>query len=147
MVLGAFIGYLVKSVLAYYRTKDKYQFDLTRSLYLKNLDNNSGVLYRILNEAQQQELCETIIGYAMLWKASPKRGLKEQPLDEVAEKFLFNQTQIDVDFDLHDALGKLARLGLADVDADGYWTATPIEAAPDILSENWLRIFRSRRSG
>ena len=56
LVTGAIIGYFVKSVLSYFRTKQKYQFGLTKSLYLKNLGNNSGVLYRILNEAEEQEL-------------------------------------------------------------------------------------------
>ena len=43
IVFAAFIGYIAKSVLTYFRTKDKYQFELTRNLYVKNLDNNAGV--------------------------------------------------------------------------------------------------------
>jgi hypothetical protein len=41
--IGILIGYIVKSVLSYFRTKTKYQFGLTKSLYLKNLDNNLSV--------------------------------------------------------------------------------------------------------
>jgi len=138
------IGYIGKSVFTYFRTKDKYEFTLTKNLYLKNLDNNAGVLYRLLNEAQEQELCETILGYTVLWQQDSNDGLEEIELDELAEKFLIAETSIDVDFDLHDAVGKLARLGLAIVDASGRWKAVPIESAAGSLTENWERLFKKR---
>ena len=37
-------------------TRDKYRLCLTRNLYYQNLDNNAGVLFRILEEAEEQEL-------------------------------------------------------------------------------------------
>ena len=144
LIVAAVIGYSIKSVFAYFRTRDKYEFNLTKNLYLKNLDNNIGVLYRVLNEAQEQELCETTLGYAVLWKFGVEQGLEELELDRLAEKFLFEETNIDVDFDLHDALGKLARLGLATVDAGGRWKATPIETASGVLVANWERMFANR---
>jgi hypothetical protein len=147
LVVAALIGYSIKSVFAYFRTRDKYEFNLTKNLYLKNLDNNVGVLYRVLNEAEEQELCETTLGYAVLWKFAGEHGLEELELDRLAEEFLLAETNIDVDFDLHDALGKLARLGLATVDAAGRWKATPIETASVVLIANWERMFENRKQG
>lgn len=144
LVVAAVIGYSIKSVFAYFRTRDKYEFNLTKNLYLKNLDNNVGVLYRVLNEAQEQELCETTLGYAVLWKFAGERGLDELELDRLAEQFLAEETDIDVDFDLHDALGKLARLGLANVDSAGRWKPTSLEAASVVLIENWEKMFAKR---
>ncbi len=136
--IGVLIGYIVKSVLSYFRTKTKYQFGLTKSLYLKNLDNNLSVIYRILNEAEEQELCEAILGYTFLWKHRevPRDGATSDELDALAEEFLHKVTGTEVDFEVHDALGKLARLGLAEVDSDGQWTATGISQAIEALDQN-----------
>ena len=157
--LGAIVGYLVKSVLSYFRTKKNYQFGLTRSLYLKNLDNNSSVIFRILNEAEEQELLETILCYMLLWdRTGPDRmvpanesnslaapeGMTEQEIDLMAERYLIRETDVDVDFEIHDALGKLARLGLVDVDDQGRWTTVEIGDAVDRLNANWEKLFRLR---
>ena len=152
IVTGAIIGYFVKSVLSYFRTKQKYQFGLTKSLYLKNLGNNSGVLYRILNEAEEQELLETVLGYTVLWHKQRETeaagedfaGLSSDEMDREVEAYLFELTQIDIDFEIFDSLGKLARLGLANVDASGRWTAIPIEQAQSSLDESWSRLFQVR---
>ena len=160
--LGAIVGYLVKSVLSYFRTKKNYQFGLTRSLYLKNLDNNSSVIYRILNEAEEQELLETILCYMLLWdrtgsdclvgspaasrtesRPSPE-GMTEHEIELMVEQYLIRETDVEVDFEIHDALGKLARLGLADVDYQGHWSAVEIGNAVDRLNANWEKLFRRR---
>ena len=146
VLIGATGGYVFKSVLSYFRTKNKYQFGLTESLYLKNLDNNSSVIYRILNEAEEQELCEAILAYTFLWKHPdvPKEGLTGGELDELVEEFLLRTTDIDVDYEVHDGLGKLARLGLAHVDSTGRWTVAKIGEATQFLNRNWNALFESR---
>lgn len=147
ILIGVSAGYIVKSVLSYFRTKNNYQFGLTKSLYLKNLDNNSSVIYRILNEAEEQELCEAILAYTFLWKDTSKQGLTEKELDDTVEEFLFRVTEIDVDFEVHDALGKLARLGMAHVCRDGRWKAESIDEATNGLNRNWASLFEARASG
>lgn len=146
ILIGASGGYIFKSILSYFRTKNKYQFGLTESLYLKNLDNNSSVIYRILNEAEEQELCEAILAYTFLWKHSdvPVEGLTEQELDEIVEAYLFRVTDVDVDFEVHDGLGKLSRLGLAGVDSEGRWTVGKIGEATGLLNRNWNALFELR---
>jgi len=160
--LGAIVGYLVKSVLSYFRTKKNYQFGLTRSLYLKNLDNNFSVIFRILNEAEEQELLETILCYMLLWdRTGPDRmvrsfpasaseslaspdGMTDLEIDLMVERYLMRETEVDVDFEIHDALGKLARLGLVDVDDQGRWSTVEIGDAVDRLNANWEKLFRLR---
>lgn len=152
ILFGAIIGYGFKSVLSYFRTKQKYQFGLTKSLYLKNLGNNSGVLYRILNEAEEQELLETILGYTILWQEQKKaessgktfEGMTGTEMDNEVEAYLSDLTKMDIDFEIFDSLGKLARLGLANVDAKGRWTAIPIEQAEQCLDDSWSRLFKVR---
>jgi len=146
--IGVVGGYIIKSVLGYFRTKDKFEFGLTRSLYLKNLDNNSSVLFRILHEAEEQELMEAILCYMLLWdycrSAGCDVGLDETALDELVEGYIFKQINIDVDFEIHDALGKLARLGLVSVDSAGRWTPISLDKSVASLEENWEKIFRVR---
>lgn len=146
--IGAVVGYIVKSVLGYFRTKNNFEFGLTRSLYLKNLDNNSSVLFRILHEAEEQELMEAIVCYMKLWDycrgEGCEDGMDESQLDQLIEQWLFEQTQIDVDFEIHDAIGKLARLGLIDVDSQGRWKPIPLDKSVVSLDENWEKIFRRR---
>ncbi len=140
--LGASGTYIFKSVMSYFRTKSQYQFGLTKSLYLKNLENNLGVIYRILNEAEEQELCEAMLAYTVLWKDNQARGvgLTSKELDNVVEQFLLETTAIDVDFEVHDALGKLARLDLAKVCYDGKWSVTGIDDANKRLAEKWQEL-------
>ena len=148
LFIGAVGGYLVKSVLGYFRTKDKFEFGLTRSLYLKNLDNNSSVLFRILHEAEEQELMEAILCYMLLWDYGQSEGceagLEEKTIDQMVEAYLLKHTQVDIDFEIHDALGKLARLGLVAVDAQGRWAAIELGKSVATLSANWEKIFRMR---
>ena len=146
--IGAVGGYIVKSVMGYFRTKNKFEFGLTRSLYLKNLDNNSSVMFRVLHEAEEQELMEATLCYMQLWDycrgEGREAGLLGEELDKRAEEYLLEQTNVDVDFEIHDALGKLARLGLIEVDADGRWTPLPLSESVASLDENWQKIFRPR---
>ena len=145
ILIGAIGGYVFKSVLSYLNTKNKYQFGLTESLYIKNLDNNSGVIYRILNEAEEQELCEAVLAYTFLWKCTgTDQGLTEEELDELVEEFLEETTGIDVDFEVHDGLGKLERLALATRNERQEWTAAPIHLASELLNQNWSELFESR---
>ena len=137
ILIGAIGGYIFKSVLSYLNTKNKYQFGLTESLYIKNLDNNSGVIYRILNEA--------VLAYTFLWKHAERgQGLSENELDRLVEEFLEKTTGIDVDFEVHDGLGKLERLGLAVKNDQHLWFASPIESATELLNKNWNELFESR---
>ena len=136
-VLLAF--YLGRGVLNYLHTKDRYQFGLTRNLYLKNLDNNMGVIYRLFNEAEEQEVCETILVYCVL--LNEKKRLSENELAERSIQLLKKFTDQVVTFDLQDALGKLSRFGLADVDSKGEWGAVPLNDASAVLAEFWTRQF------
>ncbi len=139
ILVALMVGYILKSVFSYLRTRDKYQLGLTQNLYLKNLDNNLGVIYRVFNEAEEQELCETILVYSILLQE--RRGLGETQLAQASEAILREFTGLSVRFDVHDALGKLARLDLVEVDAQGLWKSAPIDEAPDRLADYWKKQF------
>lgn len=141
---GGTIGYGLKSFFEYMRTKEKYQLNLTRSLYYQNLDNNAGVLFRLLDEAEEQEFREAIVAYWLLLR-HPTEGLSSRELDEQAEQWLSTTLGFHVDFEVHDALEKLSRLGCARENG-GRWQAESLTAALHHLDHAWDEIFTHRES-
>ena len=144
LAIAVMVGYFTKGIFSYFNTRDKYQFGLTKSLYHKNLDNNAGVIYRIFNEAEEQEMCETVLTYSMIWKHCTGGGVPELEIEELAESYLNETVNFKIRFDVHEGLGRLARLGLASVDPEGRWTARPLDEAADILEQSWQQIFKKR---
>jgi len=140
-LVGGTIGYGVKSFLGYLRTKEKYQLSLTQSLYYQNLDNNAGVIFRVLDEAEEQEFQEAILGYALLLWNAGEEGWTASRLDHEAEAYLSKTLDSDVDFEVHDALVKLDRFGCATETADGHWRATPMTEALRSLDRTWDSYF------
>jgi hypothetical protein len=141
-LVGGTVGYGVKSFLGYLRTKEKYQLSLTRSLYFQNLDNNAGVLYRLLDEAEEQECLESILAHSLLSRRADGEGWTQDQLDREAEAYLSELLGFAVDFEVGDALAKLARLGCATKTAAGRWRAVPLAAALAQLDRAWDGYFR-----
>ena len=86
-LVSGVIGYGLRSFYGYLRTREKYQLSLTRSLYFQNLDNNAGVLYHLLNEAEEQEFREVVLGWWLLWRGG-LQGSRQAELDAAAERWL-----------------------------------------------------------
>ena len=126
--VGGAIGYGVKSFFGYLRTKDKYQADLTRNLYYQNLDNNAGVLFRLLDEVEEQEFRESILAYALLQESQAPFGLTLDEIDRKAEQLLRAATDMDIDFEADDAVQKLVALELVHVRDDCYRAISVHEA-------------------
>ncbi len=160
-MVGGTVGYGFKSFIGYQRTLQKYQLNLTRSLYYQNLDNNAGVLFRLLDEAEEQECREAMLAYFFLWSqncnsaGNALRGVPEptklpwtiERLDIAIEQFIRNTCGCDVDFEVGDALDKLKRLGIVTTSSQGVLTAVPIAAALAKLDGAWDNAFRYSAAG
>jgi hypothetical protein len=127
-VAAAAIGYGAKTFFSYNTTKDKHQLKLTRNLYFQNLDNNAGVLFRLLDEAEEQEFRETILAWWVLWRHG-KDGWTPRQIDRAVERFLRRTLDLGLDFEIHDALDKLRRLRMVEATAGGKWLAVDLETA------------------
>jgi hypothetical protein len=141
-VLGVTCGYGVRSFYGYLQTKQKYQLNLTESLYYQNLDNNAGVLARLLDEAEEQENREAALAYFFLWRQPIGRGMTADALDRQIEQFLAGVLGRAVDFEVDDALAKLLRLGLAHQGPDDSYFATPIYKSLETLDRAWDNYFQ-----
>ena len=143
LISGA-IGYGVRSFYSYLRTREKHQLCLTRHLYFQNLDNNAGVIYHLLAEAEEQEFREIVLAWWLLWRGD-QAGATARQLDAAGETWLRERCGIEVDFEISDALAKLRRLGLANSSATGRWRAVTIETALETLDRAWDEQFDYRR--
>jgi hypothetical protein len=142
-LVGATIGYGTRAFFGYLQTKDKYQLSLTRNLYYQNLDNNAGVFYRLLDEAEDQEVRETLLAYFLLWKEAPATGWLAAELDSAAEAFLRRAISVDIDFESADAVSKLLRLGLAQQMGERLQAVPPAQALSR-LDSAWDGYFAHR---
>lgn len=142
--LALLIGYGYKTYSYFQVTKQTYQLQLTQSLYYQNLDNNAGVLFRMLDEAEEQEVREVLLAYFYLWRYAGERGWTAAELDDYVELDLERRLNLPVDFEIEDALRKLTLAGIV-TETDGRYRALPIEEAQDRLDDIWEKYARTTR--
>jgi hypothetical protein len=150
ILLAGTIGYGVKAFFGYLNTKDKYQLNLTRSLYFQNLDNNSGVFFRLLDEAEEQEFREAVLAWWLLWRQAGSGhdgGWTAPQIDRAAERLLRERCNLKVDFEIDDALDKLRRLNLIAPLPGGKWRAIAISVALIELDRAWDNFFTYHQDG
>jgi hypothetical protein len=135
------LGYGYRSYYGYQQTRQRYRLTLTESLYFQNLDNNGGVLVRLLDEAEEQECREALLAYFFLWRQAGERGWTAAELDDTVEAYLETTAGVKVDFEIGDALAKLERLEIVEKLADRY-RARPLAVALRTLDREWDDFFR-----
>jgi hypothetical protein len=112
-LVGGLFGVALKGFFGYRNTVEKYLRSLTESLYFQNLDNDSGVFKYLLDEAEEEECKELILGYFFLHRA-PEGALAEEALDRQIEGYLKDELKAEIDFEVDESLRKLKALGLLD---------------------------------
>lgn len=130
-------GYAGKIFVGFKISKDRYQHLVTNSLYNKNLDNDLGVVFYLMDSLEEQELKEAVLAYFFLWTTGE---CTEEELDGHCEQFLHEQFGVEVDFEADDALEKLRRDNLI-TEIDGRFRANPLDDALRRLDEKWDNYF------
>jgi hypothetical protein len=133
-------GYGYKSYYSFSVKKQAYSLRLTQSLYYQALASNAGVLYKLLDEAEEQDAREAILAYYYLWRYAGPDGWAADALDDYTELDLERRTGLKVDFEIGDALEKLVSYQLVERAGDRY-RAVPIEEALRRLDERWDNFF------
>ena len=80
------LGYGYKTWYSFQVSQQTYTLQLTQSLYYQNLDNNSGVMFRLLDEAEEQETREILLAYFYLWRYAGDEGWTVSQLNDAVEK-------------------------------------------------------------
>jgi hypothetical protein len=139
--LAALGGYGYKQWAGYQSTRTNYSLQLTESLYYQNLDNNAGVLFHLLDEAEEQECREAILAYYFLWRRAPAEGWTSADLDDYVEMELERMAELKVDFEIGDALAKLERHKLV-LRSGPRYRVLPIDKALETLDYTWDNYFK-----
>lgn len=134
VVLGAGMAalgaYLWKQWSSYRNRKERFRQALTRDLYFKLLDNNAGVLLRVLDDAEDSECKEAFVAlYFLLAEAGP---LSAEELDRIIEDWFAKRWHARLDFEIEDALQKLEQLGLAQKN-DDLWSVPCVIATSNAI--------------
>ena len=128
------LGITMGAYTKYQKRRLEYANAHSRTLYFQTLDSESGAFLRVLDEAFEEEAKEAVLAYAFLLAHGPST---ETALDERVEQWLRTKIGAPVDFEVDDALAKLARLGVATRSGDA-WTAMPSETATERLRAQWV---------
>jgi hypothetical protein len=139
--LGVF-SYSFKSYTSYLNLKNRYEKNLSQALYYQTLDGNAGTLFRLLDEAEEQECREAILGYYFLWLLGGDEGWTMEHLDDHIEEFIEAKTGVLIDFEINDAIEKLEELRIVEKLPSGNYRAQPIEKALEMLDYTWDNYFK-----
>jgi hypothetical protein len=138
IALGVLGGYLFRQYSSFVNKKIKFSKMLSDSLYFKNLGNNSGAFYSLLNSSEEEELKETILAYSFLNRS--RNPLTAEELDNQIESWFKIKLDTELDFDVTDALFKLKNIGLG-FETNGKWEVISLEKALIRIDEVWDGIF------
>jgi len=141
--LGTLGGFLFRQINKYKNRKIKFMKALSDNLYFKNLDNNAGVFYHLIDAAEEEEFKEAVLAYYFLLNA--KEALTKKELDDRIENWLAERWDCHIDFEIGDAIDKLQRLELIEVDAD-HLRGVALSAAKQQLDSIWDNFFTYSQS-
>jgi hypothetical protein len=134
LAVGALV-YAAQSFLGYRRTKAAYVYSMTQQLYYQNLDNNLGAFCRLIDEAEDEETKEAVLAYFFLWTNSTEDWTPPR-LGAAIAKFIRGHTGSNCEFDAHQAIAKLQRLGILTSHQRRLDVVPPSDAIRD-LSQRW----------
>jgi hypothetical protein len=140
--LGSFIW---KQFSNFRNRKLRFLQSLTENLYFKNLDNNAGVFHRLVDDAEEEECKEAILAYFFILfgnRLCSERAGNRQALDRQIETWFRQRWDCRLDFEIGDALQKLANLGL--ISEGEVLRAEPVESARRLLDERWDNYFSTQ---
>ena len=73
--------YFVNQINSFRNRKLRFMQTLTRNLYFKNLDNNAGVIFRLINDAEEEESKEALLAYFFLLVSGAERTAEQLDTD------------------------------------------------------------------
>lgn len=136
-------GFIFKQVTKFKTRQIKFMKALSDSLYFRNLDNNAGVFHRLIDAAEEEEVKETLLGYFFLLKHP--EGLTVAALDAAIEQWFAENHGERFDFEVADAMKKLARLDMVRQENGGY-RARPMDEVKAVLDARWDGYFTWHQS-
>ena len=135
----AFGTYILKSYMSYQKTRDKYQSQISSNLYFKGQANNAAVLNMVIDMAEEQEVKEALLAYTFL--LIDQKTHDYESLDIRIEQWLLDTFDVEVGFEIEDAIRKLGDMKLLLKKDDGSLSVLPIKESLEILDNYWDQIY------
>jgi len=136
--MGVFGGFIFKEWSKFKNRKIKFMKALSDNLYFKNLDNNAGVFHTLTDAAEEEDFKEALLAYAFLHQAT--QALTLEQLDGKIEQWFLSKYQCKLDFEISDALNKLQRMQLVELEG-GKYRALSLSDAKQKLDLLWDNFF------
>lgn len=140
IALGSFGAFLWRQIDKFRNRRVRFMKALAENLYFKNLDNDTGVFFNLVDAAEEEEVKEALLAYFALVTADASMTPTE--VDRWVEQWCARRLDCVVDFEIDDAVGKLARWDLVDVDDGGRLRAVPLPDAVGRLDRRWDALFQ-----
>ena len=118
--------------------KQRYMVVMAQNLYFHAMADNRGVMIKLSERGAEEDVKEEILLYSVLAKETCNRSDLEL-IDGAIESYLRSAFDIQVDFDLPDALERLIADGVVREDADGTLHTLPPAQAAQHLDAKWDR--------
>jgi hypothetical protein len=132
--LAALGGFLFRQINKFKNRKIKFMKALSENLYFKNLDNNAGVFYHLIDAAEEEEFKEAVLAYFFL--LTTKQELTKNRLDDLIETWFKDKWDCSINFEIDDAMKKLERFRLVGREGDTL-RARPLPEARRRLDDIW----------
>ena len=131
------IGAIFRTVTSFLNTRTRYMAKLAKSLYFHNIGSNQSVLTLLTDDAEEEDLKEAVLTYALLLRDG-HRGLDAVKYE--AEKFLKDEFDVECAFDIEDGCVHLRGLGLLVEDEQGSPRIRDLDDAREHLASRWAAI-------
>jgi hypothetical protein len=137
----------VNSFFGFQRARQKHLHRMIRHLYYLTMANNSSVIHRLIDSAEEEDTKEALLAYFVLWRSDDDgRPWTQKTLNRAVRALLEDRAGLTVDFEIGDALHKLLRFGLVRYGEANQLHALPIDEAMALLDRRWKRFFNDRSS-
>lgn len=130
--LALIFGYGYKTIASYQVSRRTYMLQLAQSLYYQNLDTNAGVLYRLFDDAEEQELRQLLLAYYFLWRFAGPAGWTAAALDARVAADIEKRLGDPVGIDTSAALTRLERFRVVQKVNENY-LAVPVRHATALV--------------
>ncbi|KAK3428484.1 hypothetical protein EUGRSUZ_E00011 [Eucalyptus grandis] len=140
IAISALVIFLIRVVLGYNQTRERYQLLVNRTLYEKTLASGFGSVHFLLDASEQQQYKEALLAYAILLKANQNQIDARQCIGDKCEKFMYDTFKVKVDMPVDKAMDTLMRLGLVSerhINGSASLQAIPCVKAYGALKVRW----------
>lgn len=154
MTLG---GFAFKQYSSYKNKRLKFLKQVADTLFFKNLVSNAGVLYTLVDSANEERCKEMMLVYYHLLTA--EQPLTKAEVDDRIEEWMEQQLDTKIDFDIRKTLDNLAKLqaplaetygatngqttvSLVNLDDTQRYQALPLHDAKAVIDYVWDNVFQ-----